>query len=367
MPFYLHLKNTYVGPRFVYEGNLQYSRFRWNYARPTGNGGPGVTVLGDQGLTLAVLGHPGFVFDEIENTFQIQQKITLPRDRHTFKAGFDFITSDFSLAGGGNEEGNYVVQLSADQEAQLRQQGVSSDLDIIDIPAAVEVVDYAVELQPATFGDQQNLFSLYVEDLISVNPRLNLTLGLRYDYDNLSKGGSDSGDFNNIAPRFNFNYSVDSRSSIRGGYGLFYEKIVYAIYSDALQQNSTAPNYLNQLQQLIDLGILPGNTDLAQITFDGNLTVNPQNVAYLNGPTPATVQNLRETTFSNERRILNPNGYDNPYTHQFSLGYQRQLNNDLLFYVDLMHTRSFNLFRLRDLNAPAPFQITPEQVSAIIS
>ena len=358
-------QNTFVGPRFVYEGNLQYSRFRWNYARPTGNGGPGVTVLGAQGLTLAVLGHPGFVFDEIENTVQIQQKITLPRDQHTIKAGFDFITSDFSLAGGGNAEGNYTVQLTADQEQQLRQQGVTSDLDITDIPSNVQVVNYGVELQPSTFGDQQNLLSLYVEDLISVSPRLNVTLGLRYDYDNLSKGGSDSGDFNNIAPRFNFNYSFDSRSSIRGGYGLFYEKIVYAIYSDALQQNSTAPAYLSQLQQLIDQGILPGDTDLSRITFDGNLTVNPQNVTYLNGPTPATVQNLRETAFSNERRILNPNGYDNPYTHQFSLGYQRQLNKDLLFYVDLMHTRSFNLLRLRDLNAPEPFQITANQVEQL--
>ena len=358
-------QNTYIGRSFVYEGNLQYSRFRWNYARPTGNGGPGVTVLGAQGLTLAVLGHPGFVFDEIENTVQIQQKITLPRDRHTIKAGIDFITSDFSLAGGGNEEGNYTVQLTAAEEEQLRQQGVTSNLDITDIPSNVQVVNYGVELQPSTFGDQQHLFSLYVEDLISVSPRLNVTLGLRYDYDNLSKGGSDSGDFNNIAPRFNFNYSFDSRSSIRGGYGLFYEKIVYAIYSDALQQNSTAPAYLNQLQQLIDQGILPGDTDLSRITFDGNLTVNPQNVTYLNGPTPATVQNLRETAFSNERRILNPNGYDNPYTHQFSLGYQRQLNKDLLFYVDLMHTRSFNLFRLRDLNAPEPFQITASQVEQL--
>ena len=363
--FLIASQNTYIAPRFVYEGNLQYSRFRWNYARPTGNGGPGVTVLGSQGLTLAVLGHPGFVFDEIENTIQVQQKITLPRDQHTFKAGFDFISSDFSLAGGGNEEGNYLVQLTENQETQLRQQDVSSELDITDIPSDVEVINYSVELQPSTFGDQQNLFSFYVEDLISVNPRLNLTFGLRYDYDNLSKGGSDSGDFNNIAPRFNFNYSIDNRSSIRGGYGLFYEKIVYAVYSDALQQNSTAPNYINQLQQLIDLGILPGDTDLSRITFDGNLTVNPQNVAYLNGPTPATVQNLRETAFSNERRILNPSGYNNPYTHQFSLGYQRQLNKNLLFYVDLMHTKSFNLFRLRDLNAPSAYEITPSQVEQL--
>jgi hypothetical protein len=198
-----------------------------------------------------------------------------------------------------------------------------------------------------------------------VSPRLNLTLGLRFDYDNLSKGAADQGDLNNIAPRLNFNYSLDERSSFRGGYGVFYEKIVYSIHSDALQQNSTAPGFRQQLQQLIARGILPADTDLDRATFDGNLSVNPQNVTYLNGPTPATVQNLRDTAFSGERRILNPNGYDNPYTHQFSIGYQRQLHRNFLFYVDMMHTRSYNLFRLRDLNAPSSYLITREQADQL--
>jgi outer membrane receptor protein involved in Fe transport len=46
-----------------------------------------------------------------------------------------------------------------------------------------------VELRPASFGKNQDIYSAYVEDLWSVTSRLNLILGLRYDYDNLSKGG----------------------------------------------------------------------------------------------------------------------------------------------------------------------------------
>jgi outer membrane receptor protein involved in Fe transport len=76
-----------------------------------------------------------------------------------------------------------------------------------------------------------------VEDLWSVTSRLNLIIGLRYDYDNLSKGG-DKGDYNNLAPRFNFNYKLDNSSSLRGGYGISYDKVNYAVY-DALQQNTT--------------------------------------------------------------------------------------------------------------------------------
>lgn len=355
--------NTYVGDSWVYEGNLQYSRFRWDYGEPLGGPSPQVTVLDANGLTAAVLGHPGFVFDNLERTWQIQQKLTWNHERHYFKVGYDLISADFELLGGGNVNGSYRVQLTQQQQDALIARGVNASLGINDIPSDVQVLDYAVELQPKAFGDRQNLHSFYIEDQITVNSKLDVTLGLRYDYDSLSEGGSTSADSDNVAPRLSFNYAFDERAVIRGGAGVFYEKIPYAIYSDALQQNSTAAGYRAQLQQLIELGILPADTDLDRITFDGNLTVNPQAVSYLNGPTPEDSADLRATAFSNERRILNPEGYDNPYTYQYSLGYQRQFRDDMLFYVDLMYTESHNLLRLRDLNAPAAYSISAEQAA----
>lgn len=355
------LMNTYVGNGFVSETNVQYGRFRWNYARAKEE--PQVVVLDPQELTLAVLGHPGFVFDDVENTIQLQQKLTVSRGDHTFKLGGELVSADFALTGGGNPSGNYTVKLTTEQLDRLRADRPGASLTVDDLaPLGPEVLNYSVELKPKAFGARQNVWSVYVEDLVSVSDRLNVTLGLRYDYDNLSKGGGASGDWNNLAPRVNFNYKLDARSSLRGGYGIFYDKIVYAIYSDALQQNSTADGFRSQLQRLIDLGRLPADTDLDRVTFDGNLTADFQGVPYLAGPTPEEVQTQRERIFSNERRILNPEGYDNPYTHQFSIGYQRQLGSDKLFYVDLMHTRSFNLFRLRDLNAPAPYRLTRADV-----
>jgi hypothetical protein len=113
---------------------------------------------------------------------------------------------------------------------------------------------------------------------------------------------------------------------------------------------------------LIAEGILPADTDLDRVTFDGNLGATAEGVAYLQGPSPAALAEQRQSIFSNERRILNPEGYDNPYTWQFSLGFQHQLDDSKLFYVDVMHNRSYNLFRLRDLNAPAAYPIDPENV-----
>ncbi len=349
-------RTSWVGRDFVNEANVQFSRFRWNYGRPIDEG-PQVTVLGADGQTVAVLGHPGYIFDDIEETFQVQEKASFLLGNHTLKLGAELISSDFELTGGGNVNGNYLVQLSAAQEAALRARNLGSSLNVNDIPSNVDVLRYDVELQPKAFGERQDYWSAYVEDLWSVSPRLNVTLGLRYDYDSLSEGGGASGDSDNFAPRLALNYQLDDRSTLRAGFGVFYEKVAYAIYSDALQQNSTSAGFQWQVQQLIDLGLLPAGTNLGDVLFNGNLVASFDDVPYLGGPTPAEVQAQREAVFSNERRILNPNGYDNPVTEQYSLGYQRRLRSDMLFYVDLIHTRSYNLLRLRNLNAAAPYPL----------
>ncbi|MDT8347195.1 MAG: TonB-dependent receptor, partial [Flavobacteriaceae bacterium] len=353
----LAFKNAYNFSNLSFETNLQYSRFRWNFADPDNGPSPQVTVLNPNDETIAIIGHPGFVFDEVENTFQFQQKMKWYLDKHTIKAGVNFISGDHKLFGGGNPNGNYLVRLNQDQINDINNSGVGGNLNVNDIPLDAQVVNFGVELRPSSFGKTQNITSFYIEDLWQVNEKLNLMIGLRYDYDNLSKGGGTSGDTDNFAPRFNFNYKLTNNSVIRGGYALSYDKINYAIYSDALQLNTTSPEFLLQLQEFIDLGILPENTDLNRVTFDGNLTASLTNVGFLQGPDPADLQDQRNSVFSNERRILNPEGYDNPYSHQFSLGYQVQLENDKLFFVDLMHNLGRNLFRLRNLNAAEAFPV----------
>lgn len=345
-------QNTFVGDNFKTETNVQYSRFRWNYGRAANEGSPQVVVLDPTGQTAAVLGHPGYFFDATENTIQAQQKATFYRNRHTIKTGVEFMSADHGLLGGGNVNGNYTVQLSQLQLDALKAKNLGSGIGINDIPADVQVTNYNVELRPASFGTVQNIFSAYAEDAFDATNKLKLTLGLRYDVDNLSKGGSDKADLNNLAPRFSFNYKLNSSSSLRGGYGIFYDKILYGIYSDALQQNTTDADYKKQLAELVRLGKLPSDTDIDAITFDGNAGASAS-ATYLNGPKYTDLQGQRAKAFSGERRILNPNGYQNPYSHQVSLGWQKQLDENRLFYIDLVYNESRNLLRLRDLNAPS--------------
>jgi hypothetical protein len=351
-------QNTYLSGNFKSETNVQYSSFRWNYARASNVNSPDVSVLDASEQTIAYLGHPGYLFDSHENTIQAQEKLTFYKGNHTIKTGVEIISAKHSLFGGGNPNGSYTVKLTDAQVAALKAKNLGVNITANDIPTDAKVLFYGVELHPQSFGTTQNVMSAYVEDAISVSNKLNVSLGLRYDYDNLSKGGSTKGDYNNIAPRLSFNYKLSANSSLRGGYGLIYDKVLYAIYSDALQQNTTSSDYKKELQAFIDKGILPKGTDVNLITFDGNLGASANNVAYLKGPSAASLQEQRSKAFSGERRILNPNGYQNPYTHQFSLGYQQQVSQKHLFYVDFVYNKSGNLFWLRDLNAPTFYDIT---------
>ncbi len=353
-------KTTYSRERFIAETGVQFSSFDWGYVDALRGPGPQVTVYSEGNLSqpLAVLGHPGWTFDEAERSQSFKQKLTWLFENHTLQVGGELVRSDFDLYGGGNASGNYRVSLDDAQLATLAAGNHGAGLDVGDLPLDATVLSYDVELRPTSFGKTQENTALWIEDLWSVNSRLNLTLGLRWDYDNLSKGGSGSGDTDNVAPRFSFNYKLDERSVLRGGAGLFYDKILYAVYSDALQQNTVTAGYRRQIEELVSLGILPSDTNVDRVLHDGNVVASfGSEIDFLGGPTAGDLEGERENVFSYERRILNPNGYDNPRTWQFTLGYQRQLRDDMLFYVDLIHTRAHDLFRLRNLNAPEPWEI----------
>lgn len=351
------LKNNYVGNNFSMETNYLYGRFRWNYSNANFPDNPGVFVLGPDDQGIAQIGHPGYMFDDLANSHQIQQKFNFYKDKHTIKTGVEFISTAHDLFGGGTPAGFYTVKLTQSQLDAIIASGVGADLNVNDIPADAEVLGYSVELRPSAISATQNVFSVYAEDEINFSNKFNATIGVRYDIDNLSKGGSEKLDLNNIGPRISANYKIDNKNSLRFGYGIFYDKINYALYSDALQQNSTNADYKAQIQELVNQGILPESTNIELVTYEGNLSASFLPVDYLQGPTASELEGQREDLFAYERRILNPNGYQNPYAHQFMIGYQNQISSDKLFFIDVVYNRSYNLFCLVDLNAPSAYPI----------
>jgi outer membrane receptor protein involved in Fe transport len=347
---------SYSGDDWSYDGSMQFSRLRWNYGKPKGPAGPQVSIRDQSGLTIGVVGHPGFVFNDLEKSWQTAHRLQRTLGDHRLSIGADVIRSDFSLFGGGNPDGNLTVDLTPAQIAALGASGKGLNLsssDVLSLDPAV--FNHSVELRPQSFGTSQTQFAAYVEDEWQVGPKLTATLGVRWDYDTLTAKGGTAGDKNNFAPRFALNYRPDARSSFRFGAGLFYGKLSYAVISDALQRNTTSPGFLAQLGQLQSLGIIRAGARLEEATFDGNLTVSPPCATVSACPSPASLQGLRDTATINEARILNPDGYQSPYSLQISGGYQFQATDTISVSADIIYSRSHNLIRLRDLNAPSPF------------
>jgi hypothetical protein len=354
---------------------VQFARFRWDYGQPKGGPGPQVTIRDPSGLVAGVVGHPGFVFNDLEESWQTTQRLTRSLGAHKLAVGADIIHSRFALLGGGNPDGNYLVDLTAAQLATLANGGRGLALTAQDVLALNPVVaNYAVELRPQSFGTSQTQLAFYIEDEWQVTPQLTATIGLRWDHDSLTgKGGSNSRggrDYNNFAPRLAINWRPDARSTLRLGGGLFYARLPYAVISDALQRNSTAPGLLAQLQALQGLGAIRADADLAALTFAGNLTANPSCATVAACPPPSAVQALRDSATLGEARILNPDGYESPYSVQITAGYQYQASETITLGVDLIYSRTRNLVRLRDLNAPAPFtpalaNLTPANIALL--
>jgi outer membrane receptor protein involved in Fe transport len=119
--------------------------------------------------------------------------------RHLLTAGYAYSRSTYS-----GDVGNLPVNV-------LRQDGTLSS-----------TISYG---GPLPSSATKNDLAFFVQDNWQVFSRLMLDLGLRFDHDSLSS------DAVNVAPRLGFVFApaADGRTAIRGGIGLFYDKVPFNV------------------------------------------------------------------------------------------------------------------------------------------
>lgn len=189
------------------------------------------------------------------NQYEVQDTFTWSRGKHTLHFGGEY---EYSQAFGEiNVFGSGSVILTSDFGfANLNgQPGPPNDLDI-PIAAAIQS---AAPIQPVPIPKISNSYiAFFAQDDWRINHKLTLNLGLRWDFDTDATGTSapygpcpnltqqptspcvwmanvidlhHSPDKKNFGPRVGFAYDPfgQGKTVIRGGYGIFYDRIVFEV------------------------------------------------------------------------------------------------------------------------------------------
>jgi outer membrane receptor protein involved in Fe transport len=157
----------------------------------------------------------------------------------------------------------------------------------------------------------------FVQDEMRVLPNVSLSVGLRYDWQ------SHFHDTDNLAPRVSFAFAPGGsgrRTVIRGGAGIFYDRTGEGPIRDLVRYDG------RHLARYVIVD--PGYPD--PLPAGQSLAAQPS----------STVQLAPDISI--------------PATLQYSAGVERQLASKATLSINFVGSRGYDLFRSRDVNAPAP-------------
>ncbi|MEO8361307.1 MAG: TonB-dependent receptor [Vicinamibacteria bacterium] len=315
-------------------------------------GFPGITIDGYFGGSgLGRLGSPDFLPKfQHTNQFEFVESLSWLKGNHAFKAGADIIAP----------MKNQYYDVPAGRGAiRFRNSFTGNALGDF-------LLGYAADFQLSNVlvVEQRHWASMfYIQDDWKVNSKLSVNLGLRYDFItpaleaannqtnfNPAGGGSlvfakdgsleDRGlvkaDKNNFAPRVGLVYTLNEKTVLRGGFGIFYNLFDRVGSEDQLALNLPGLNNTSITQTSgSPVFILRNGMPVTQFLTAPNLD-------------PAAGQ-LK----SKRVRAVDTNAPKTTVT-QMSIGFQRELMTGVVLTADFVHTKGTNLASLINLNQPLP-------------
>lgn len=267
-----------------------------------------------------------------QNRIQLRDNVSWTAGSHTLRFGGEYQRLDtdavFDLFGSGT--------LFLAEDFAARDRNGDGRADDNDIPVVLAIRSVAPRRPPTVPDVDNHYFVWYVQDDWKVRPNFTLNIGLRYELDTntkninnfddinpiirplLSGGRSRRRDNNNLGPRFGFNWDPwnDGRTSIRGGYGIYYDRIVLEVpLLERLLDGRALPLEVREGSQLDANGNFVPGTPTLRTPFTGALIPGAGAIGI---------------------NVID-NGMDTPYVQQFNFGFQREILRDLTVSVDGIH------------------------------
>jgi hypothetical protein len=290
--------------------------------------------------------------DPDERRLQLLDGLTWTHGQHVAKAGLEF-----------NKVSDYVNNLYNGNGSYSYDYGYTFIADYLNATTGVGGASYPQQFYSFSqaFGNPAGEIATreyagYVTDDWRILPTLTLTLGLRYEYEyvppspfpnpNVSQTYDRPDDRHNIAPRFGFNWNVygDGKTILRGGYGMYYGRII----------NS------NILQTYEESGALN-----AQINYS-----NADCVVWPNLGSSATA--IAGCAQSSTVAYLDPN-MKNPQVHEVDLALEQNLGHSTTLGITYMGSFGRELPTAVDTNynpgntAIVPFTLTTPTTTSLNS
>ena len=280
--------------------------------------------------------------------FQFSDTLSWSRDRHNLRLGGTF--AHHNSAGTGSEPGTAVLGTFTFLNTTTKP---FDQLTLADVQNYQQPIDFGIN----SYDLSQWLIGVYAQDNFRVSNDLTLDLGLRYDRQTLSDATG------NVAPRVGFGWhpNGDARTSIRGGYGMYYTQLV---------ANVVAGYLVNGLDGLTTYTATSGqfgfptclNAPCVPLQFDPKVLAPSQlparDITIRAGMADDYRSQFAKYGLNFDTLPNYPDALVNPRSQVTTIGAEREVTKGLFVGADYVHQAWSDLQRTIDLNAPSPFDRT---------
>jgi hypothetical protein len=276
-----------------------------------------------------------------QDTYSVRNDFIWVTAGHELKIGGEYLYPDTTFFWPSNSRGLYTANVGPVPANVEQLFPVWDDPSTWNLAALGPITRrYTQGFGDFTVNHVQHQAAGWVQDNWRATSQLTLNLGLRYDYYHDALANSIEylpwrqtapNDKLNFAPRLGFAYALDGdRTVFRGGWGWYYSGV---------------------RDQWTHHGLFTTQVWVVELENDGrpNFTVDPFNTA-AGGRPPASMEEAIQSFRLSGNGSMTADNAHTPYTHQTSIGLQKQLGETMAFQADYVWTAGRRLEDTRQMN-----------------